>query len=252
MDPWPPPWPTPGSELADQFEQTLGITIPRARGPVPAAPRSAPVPLEHTTQPVLQPTMPPPAPAGTAPGTSSLTSTVTGRPSPISRRGAAPPPSREWPLTLAARHCPSGHPNPPTATACRACAAPITDPEVRVIDRPVLGELHLGDGTVVAFDAPLLLGRNPAEDHTVFGLPARPIRLPDPFGKLSRSHLEIRAVQWQVQVVDRRSTNGTSLRAPDGAIVPLAPGVPFELEPGATVILGATVACEFRAVSSVS
>lgn len=118
---------------------------------------------------------------------------------------------------------------------------------MRVIDRPVLGELHLEDGTVVALDEPLLLGRNPVDDHLVFGRTARPVRLPDPRGELSRNHLEVRAVQWQVQVVDRRSTNGSVVRSSDGTVRSCPPDVPVELVPGAAVILGGGVTLEFRA-----
>ena len=64
-------------------------------------------------------------------------------------------------------------------------------------------------------------------------------RVRTPGDKVSRSHLEVRFKGWDVLVVDCASTNGTFVVAhPGGQVMPLEPGRPLMVEPGATVYFG--------------
>ena len=56
---------------------------------------------------------------------------------------------------------------------------------------------------------------------------------------ISRVHAEVRAVEWDVQLVDRGSTNGTFVWVPARQQWDrLAPDQPRTLEPGAQVAFG--------------
>jgi hypothetical protein len=134
-------------------------------------------------------------------------------------------------------HCPAGHPNPPYAEPCRSCGRTIDDRRVALVPRPVLGVLRSTSGDVV-LDGPVLIGRKPPEGVVVDGEPARVVRVPDPDTVLSRTHVEIRLVDWQVQVVDRDSMNHTYVVLPGQGPVQLRPGEPYPIPIGTVVSLG--------------
>jgi pSer/pThr/pTyr-binding forkhead associated (FHA) protein len=66
---------------------------------------------------------------------------------------------------------------------------------------------------------------------------ARPLRICDPDGSVSRLHLRISLVGWQVEITDLGSLNGSVLHSADGerALVPFEPTV---IEPGARIGVG--------------
>jgi hypothetical protein len=138
-------------------------------------------------------------------------------------------------------HCPAGHPNPPYGEACRVCSQPIADRSVTTIVRPVLGVLRPVAGEDIALDGPLLIGRKPTAGTLIEGEPARVVRLPDPDTVLSRTHLEVRLVDWQVQVVDRDSMNHTYVTVPGQAPTQLRPTEPYPIPVGTVVSLGDAV-----------
>ena len=208
---WPPPLPAPGSPLAQEFADVLGVDV-------------------SATAPVARPHIPAPPVSTASPATISSDATLAPR---------APGPARPAEIVPAV-HCPQHHPNPPGTSSCRICGAPLTDPAVTGVARPDLGALVLPDGTRVPVDGRLLLGRNPAMD----GRQARLVRLPDPDGVLSRTHLEVRTSRWQVQVVDCGSTNGTAITSTEGTRA-LVPNAPAELRSGDLLVLGGTVTVVF-------
>ena len=147
---------------------------------------------------------------------------------------------------IQAVHCPAGHPNPPYGERCRRCSNPIDDRAVTLITRPCLGELRFTDGTVVRLDQPVVLGRKPPAEPTVGGEPARSVRLDDPDTVLSRTHVEVRLVDWQVLIVDRDSMNHTFVEVPGHAPVQLRPAEPFPILLGSIVSLGDAVRCTYE------
>ena len=74
-----------------------------------------------------------------------------------------------------------------------------------------LGVLVLDDGTRFALDADYVIGREPALDTDVAAGRARPLRIADPEGTVSRLHLRVSVTGDQVAVSDLGSGNGSVL-----------------------------------------
>jgi hypothetical protein len=119
-----------------------------------------------------------------------------------------------------------------------------TEPEVPGRSQPTaefpapLGVLVLDDGTGFALDADYVVGREPALDTDVAAGRARPLRIADPEGTVSRLHLRISVTGEQVAVSDLGSGNGSVLHPPDGKPLRLIPNEPTAIEPGARIIVG--------------
>ncbi|WP_067651620.1 FHA domain-containing protein [Nocardia harenae] len=142
--------------------------------------------------------------------------------------------------------CPRRHLNDPRVSYCAVCGLSMHHPGRTLTDglRPPLGILLLDDGQTLVLDGDLVLGREP-EHHEAVARGARPIRIADPSGGMSRAHAEIRLVDWDVTVVDGGSTNGTHLRAAGRHEWTRAvPGHPMTLAPGTQLLLGGRV-CTF-------
>ncbi len=135
--------------------------------------------------------------------------------------------------------CASEHFNDPVARICRHCGAGLDQPpgKVRRRPRPPLGVLVFDDGTRVTLDGDYVLGREPVLDFDVMAGRARPLRISDPEGTVSRLHLRVSLVGWHVEVSDLGSANGSVLRAP-GEERTLAPFEPMVLEPGTRIGIG--------------
>ena len=135
--------------------------------------------------------------------------------------------------------CSSEHFNDPEARACRQCGISLDQQPRSVLrrQRPPLGVLVFDDGTRVTLDGDYVLGREPVLDFDVMAGRARPLRISDPEGTVSRLHLRVSLVGWQVEVSDLGSANGSVLRAP-GEERTLAPFEPIVLEPGTRIGIG--------------
>jgi hypothetical protein len=135
--------------------------------------------------------------------------------------------------------CASEHFNDPEARACRQCGTSLDQQPRSVLlrQRPPLGVLVFDDGTRITLDGDYVLGREPVLDFDVMAGRARPLRISDPEGTVSRLHLRISLVGWQVEVSDLGSANGSVLRAP-GEERTLAPFEPIVLEPGTRIGIG--------------
>jgi FHA domain len=135
--------------------------------------------------------------------------------------------------------CASEHFNDPEARTCRQCGTSLDQPPRSVLrrQRPPLGVLVFDDGTRVTLDGDYVLGREPVLDFDVMAGRARPLRISDPEGTVSRLHLRVSLVGWQVEVSDLGSANGSVLRAP-GEERTLAPFEPIVLEPGTRIGIG--------------
>jgi hypothetical protein len=139
---------------------------------------------------------------------------------------------------IQAVHCAAGHPNPLYADRCRQCNGPIEDRIIVTIPRPPLGTLVFDDGTRVTLDGPMLLGRKPSVSPAQAAALVRPIAVADPDHSLSRSHLEVRVAEWQVQIVDCDSMNGSFVEIAGRAPFRLHPGEAYPVPIGCSVTLG--------------
>ena len=101
-----------------------------------------------------------------------------------------------------------------------------------------LGVLVLDDGTRFALDADYVIGREPGLDTDVAAGRARPLRIADPEGTVSRLHLRVSVTGDQVAVSDLGSGNGSVLHPPAGEPVRLTPNEPTVIEPGARISVG--------------
>jgi hypothetical protein len=135
--------------------------------------------------------------------------------------------------------CVSGHFNDPEARSCRQCGASLNQSprNVQRRPRPPLGVLVFDDGSRVTLDGDYVLGREPVLDGDVLAGRAKPLRISDPEGTVSRLHLRVSLVGWQVEVSDLGSANGSVLRA-SGEERTLAPFEPIVLEPGTRIGIG--------------
>jgi hypothetical protein len=135
--------------------------------------------------------------------------------------------------------CFSGHFNDPGAWCCRRCGVSIdqSQRDVKQGPRPPLGVLEFDDGTRFTLDGDYVLGREPALDGDVIAGRARPLHINDPNGTVSRLHLKISLVGWQVEVSDLGSANGSVLQSP-GEERTLTPFEPTIIEPGARIGIG--------------
>jgi pSer/pThr/pTyr-binding forkhead associated (FHA) protein len=133
------------------------------------------------------------------------------------------------------------HFNDPSVAYCRVCGLGMLQLTRRVEKgpRPPLGVLLLDDGMTFRLDADYVLGRDPGADPDVVAGRARPLRVADPGGTISRRHLRVSLNGWRVQVADLGSANGSVLHDP-GTPQPqrLTPREPVEIKPGAAIDVG--------------
>ncbi len=251
IDPPLPPAPDPASGLisavpgmagtrAEEGERFTPVTSPMASGEPDRGPVRLPATSTEPTGSLHAASVPPaPAPVATASAADtgdhepdSHTISIADLRARQAAGGASSGP------TVQAVHCTAMHPNPPHSDRCRTCDAHILDHSVRTISRPSLGELHFDDGQIIPLDRPVVVGRKPADDALVGGEAARAVRLSDPDSLLSRTHLEVRLVDWQVQIVDRDSMNHTFVALPGKPPTQLRPAEPFPIPPATIVRLG--------------
>jgi hypothetical protein len=136
--------------------------------------------------------------------------------------------------------CSRQHFNDPNRRYCRLCGITIEQlaGNLQRRPRPQLGTLLLDDGTSFALDADYVLGREPMLDADVAAGRARALRISDPDGTVSRLHLRVRLVGWQVEVSDLGSANGSVLHPVAGPQTRLKPRDPVIIEPGTRVTVG--------------
>lgn len=139
-----------------------------------------------------------------------------------------PPPLVEPPLPEP-REIPSLPPVAPSGLA--EASEPERQPEAKFLAR-------LADGTELAIDGPVYLGRRPSAPRIHTGAPPRLVKFPSPSRELSATHLELRVVGGSLVASDMRSTNGTVVRLPRSAPRTLIRGESAVVVPGTRIDLG--------------
>jgi hypothetical protein len=260
-----------GSGRTDRFSRLDGGTI-RAGGlsyhpgqagaaqhaaspaPVSAQPAAAPAfaaapaePAPEAVEPTIvdRPHRPAPAPdpedTGPVPALHTLVGMPVPAPTVIDYPDAEAQQNPSAPLVLGI-HCRNGHFTDPDTRACVICGTESrrlgAEPEPG--PRPALGVLILDDGTTLPVDCDYVIGRNPSKDESVASGAARPLRVSDDLGSVSRVHARIELNAWQVLLTDLGSGNGTHVQ-PRGAAAPqrLEPQVPMAIQPGTRFFVGA-------------
>lgn len=138
--------------------------------------------------------------------------------------------------------CERGHLNRPGMPACVRCGSSLPQdvPYTVTGTRPGLGCLVVDDGSVWRLDCPYLVGSEPSGDPTVSGGMARPLPLTG--DGVAPSHADITLKDWDVQVIDRSSANGTWVHEPGAAAWSrLAPYEARTLRPGTHIAFGQRV-----------
>ncbi|HZI39966.1 MAG TPA: FHA domain-containing protein [Acidimicrobiia bacterium] len=107
--------------------------------------------------------------------------------------------------------CSRSHFNDPDSRFCAHCGISMVHQtrELSSGPRPPLGFLVFDDGSSYQLDTDYVIGREPGGDAAVTAGRARPLHLDDDQRGVSRVHAEVRLVDWDVQIVDRGSANGT-------------------------------------------
>lgn len=136
--------------------------------------------------------------------------------------------------------CARNHFNDPNVQYCRQCGIAMVQLTQRIQKgpRPPLGVLLLDDGTGFTLDKDYVVGREPVLDGDVAAGRARPLRIPDPGGTVSRLHLRISLIGWQVEARDMNASNATVVRFPDGREQRLERGDSTIIPPGTRVSVG--------------
>lgn len=136
-------------------------------------------------------------------------------------------------------YCQHGHFNDPDAPDCAVCGSSIGHAMRQKGNRPPLGVLVLGDGSVCQLDMDYVIGREPTLDTEVAEGRARPLRLMDASGVVSRMHARVELDGWHVFITDLNSANGTQVLVPgERNPVYLQPGVRTPLAAGTQIRLG--------------
>ena len=137
--------------------------------------------------------------------------------------------------------CSRGHFNDPTGIFCSSCGISLVQQTHNLVagSRPPLGVVVLDDGSVFTLNIDYVMGREPENADEVRTGRAIAMPLADPDQTLSRVHASITLSEWDVQIVDLHSANGTFVAAPQQTEwTRLPPGAPTTIRPGTRVTLG--------------
>lgn len=104
-------------------------------------------------------------------------------------------------------NCVNGHPNPVHASSCRICGGALNGKIVHV-KRPNLGTLVASTGWSVTLDADVIVGRLP---KAAPGAGVHLMAVASPTKSISKSHCRINIDDWELNLEDLNSTNGTYL-----------------------------------------
>jgi hypothetical protein len=158
------------------------------------------------------------------------------------RAGLATEPIGSVPrATILGLACSNGHLNDPSLAACATCGAPLASQPANLREgpRPPLGVLTLDDGSSYVLDIDYVLGREPQHDQQVLEGTARPLKITDSEGVVSRRHLRVALNGWDIQIIDLGSANGTYAQYPgESQLHQLSAHHPLVVRPGTQVTMG--------------
>lgn len=199
----------------------------------------SPVEAEREPEPVAEDAQRD-AEAGPPPDVELVDLTTSNARAPLPPTGKEPASEPDGAVMVDGIRCARGHFNHPQARFCSSCGLSMVQQTHNITqgERPPLGVLVMADGRTLALDHSYVIGRDPAADAVVAAGEARPFQLEDPDQILSRVHAEVRLDGWDVQLVDRRSANGTFLQDEEGQWRRLPPEEPVTLVPGSRARLG--------------
>lgn len=146
--------------------------------------------------------------------------------------------------------CRNDHFNDPRAPYCAVCGVSIDQRAVVPYKgpRPQLGVLLLDDGVALTLDGDYVLGRDPERAAEVQSGEARPVRVTSPDGSVSRRHLRVALNNWDVNLIDLGSVNGTQIQPPgDPNFYDIPPSEPVPILPGTTVRVGVSRTMRYEA-----
>ncbi|PKZ63644.1 forkhead-associated protein [Gordonia terrae] len=237
----------PGAgSLGSPAPDPLPFTSTPLGGPFEAEPLSPNAPLP--SEPAPRDATPPGGRAPVEPGAASNPFAE-----PLEPRAPLPKAEHQKPATEVVKieasramvhgiRCSRGHLNHPQSWLCGVCGIRMDQLTTFLVEgeRPPLGWLLLDNGFTFLLDEDLVIGREPG---SAGGGPAgspKPIRVQDETGQLSRRHVEIRLVEWTVQLVDLGSANGTFVADPSNGNreTRLLPHRAHVLVPGSHVRIG--------------
>ena len=128
--------------------------------------------------------------------------------------------------------------NPPMTARCTSCAALLwgANSEIRPVEQPALGIIHLSGGRVEPLDADLLIGRNPAR----FGVQPheREVVLGIGDQSVSRLHIALILDGWTVKAINHKQGPGTTVETRFGGSEGLLAATPRLLNDGDTIHFG--------------
>ncbi len=134
-------------------------------------------------------------------------------------------------------YCTRGHFTDSRKISCLFCDAEVEFGNFGLAPRPSLGLLEFNTGEVLELSEHIIIGRRPERLRS--STDASSVLVPFADDKmLSRTHVEVRLVDWDVMVVDHQSANGTIIVHPDGRSVPARPLFETVIEPHTTVQFG--------------
>jgi hypothetical protein len=241
---------TAGQSSANALSNAPGRTDPVKSSGLPASmislhemtdddlPAAAPLPIA-TPSPIATPApVATPAPAAVLHADAFAPTTATPIAAAAPPLGAGTGPAAglgPQPVRVKGLVCARGHFNDPRTRFCATCGIAMHQTSFILTEdiRPPLGVLVMSDGAYHTLVTSLVFGRDPDDDPEVREGRAQGVTLIDPGNTISRIHAEIRAVDWDVNIVDHGSTNGTFVwsaerqqwdRLTPNEAIPLAPG----------------------------
>jgi hypothetical protein len=131
-------------------------------------------------------------------------------------------------------YCTNGHFTDSRKISCLFCPGEVEFGNYGSAPRPQLGVLHFDTGEVVDLTTTVSIGRKPVEsiDESI-----HVVAFSDD-GLLSRAHVDVMVIDWDVVVVDRQSANGTFITYPDGRTVSARPHFETTIDNGTVVSFG--------------
>jgi FHA domain len=155
--------------------------------------------------------------------------------------GPAPAPEQTSIVDSADLAVPTWEPEPPVAPPTpEVHDAPGAPVPVPASDAPAsVGVLALDDGSTFRLDVDYVIGREPQHDPDVVAGAARPLKIEDAEGVVSRKHLRVAVRDGDVRLIDLGSSNGTFVQLPDDPQqLRLLAGQPATIPPGTLVMIG--------------